>query len=213
MLLLTEVTAVVDPTSNVMTITAKSGDAAEAQAAANAFAQAYIASSYKSALGNLVAAVKSIQPRLDRMQTQIASLDTQILAAAKAKGNGANVGALTAQRRHGATAQYVALFGVQESLRTQIQLTRPQAQLVSAGRPSRHADLTQAAEGGAARRHGRSAHRSRDRAVAGEVRRQDEHGRGDRGDHRPPAHRPDPQGRGGRHRVSQFLRIDSANNR
>jgi Mrp family chromosome partitioning ATPase len=137
-LLLTEVTAVVDPSANVMTITARSGDAAEAQAAANAFAQAYMQSSYKSALGNLAVAVKSIEPRLDRMQTQIASLDTQILAAAKAKGGGgASVGALTAQRQT-VNSQYVALFGVQENLRTQIQLTRPQASLVStAGLPSK----------------------------------------------------------------------------
>ncbi len=126
--LLTEVTAVVDPTSNVMTITAKSGDAAEAQAAANAFATAYIKYSYKSALGNMVAAVKGLQPQLDRLQSQLTSLGSRILVATKVKS--ANLAALMAQR-DAVLAQYGTLYTSQQSLRTDIQLTQSQAQLVT----------------------------------------------------------------------------------
>ncbi len=131
-LLLSQVTASVDPGTDVMTIVATSGDAAEAQAAANAFGHAYIANRYRSSIANLVAAVKGRQPQLDRIRAQITALDTRILKSSESKGDAANVGTLTAQRGTVQT-QYAALFGVQESLRTMIGLTRPQSSLVTAG--------------------------------------------------------------------------------
>jgi len=130
-LLLSQVTASVDPGTDMMTIVAESGDPAEAQGAANAFGHAYIANTYRSSIVNLVAVVKGRQPQLDRIQAQITALDTRILQSSESKGDAANVGTLTAQRNLVQT-QYAALFSVQQSARTMIQLTHPQASLVTA---------------------------------------------------------------------------------
>ena len=61
----------------MLTFVAKSGDRAEAQAAANAFAKAYIAASYTSAVGNLKTAVADIQTQLDRMLDASSRLSTR----------------------------------------------------------------------------------------------------------------------------------------
>ena len=133
--LLGQISVAINPTTGVLTIIATSGDRTEAQAAANAFATAYVANSYTNALGNLKSAVKGIQPQLDAMQRQIASLDTQILYASKTKGGAATVTALTTQRQDVQT-QYGVLFTNQEQLRVSIQLTRAQAEIVAeAGLP------------------------------------------------------------------------------
>jgi len=135
-LLLSQVNVAVNPTTDVLTFIATSGDRTEAQAAANAFAKAYVAYSYANALGNLTSAFKSIQPQLDSLQRQIATLDTQIATASRAKGGDtATVGVLTEQRDV-IQAQYATLFTQQQQLRIDIQLTRPQAVVVAdAGLP------------------------------------------------------------------------------
>jgi len=134
-LLLGQISVAINPTTGVLTIIATSGDRAEAQEAANAFAKAYVANSYANALGNLKSAVTGIQPQLDAMQRQIASLDNEIVYASKAKGTTATVTALTEQRV-AVQNQYAALFASQETLRVSIELTRAQAEIVAvAGLP------------------------------------------------------------------------------
>jgi non-specific protein-tyrosine kinase len=132
-LLLSQVSVVADPTSGVLTIVAKSGDRVEAQAAANAFARAYIATSYSFALGNLKSAVATIQPQLDRMLTQLTNLDAQIVKASRTKGGSASAATAGLKtRRQVVWAQYNTLLATQEGLSTSIQLTRQQAVLVAA---------------------------------------------------------------------------------
>ena len=136
-LLLSQVSVVPDPTSGVLTIVAKSGDRAEVQAAANAFATAYIASSYSSALGNLKSAVAEIQPQLEHLQVQIANLSTQIARVSKRKGAAAVAATeLLTERREAIRAELTALVNSQELMNESIRLTRPQAVIVAeAGLP------------------------------------------------------------------------------
>jgi Mrp family chromosome partitioning ATPase len=127
--ILSHVRVAVSPTSSVLTIIASSGDPAQAQQIANAMAKAYISNRYAFAVGNLRSAVAAIDPQLESLQNQIASLDTQISTAARRPGG--STGGLQAQR-DAVGSQYQALFSKQEELKVDIQLTRSVAELASA---------------------------------------------------------------------------------